>query len=99
MLSELNMHSKKVTDAKVIHKYYNEQFYIPVPETGIFYSAVKAGDNVVKDTVLGYVKDVFGNELATIKAPESGIVLYKIGTPPVNKGETMFCIAKEQSAN
>ena len=33
-----------------------------------------------------------GNLLQKISAPESGMILYKIGTPPVNKGETMFCI-------
>lgn len=95
IMETLNMYT---TGLKPIHQkpiYYTQQFYIPVPVQGIFYSSIKAGDQVQKGAVLGTIKDVFGNLLAEIKAPESGIVLYKTGTPPVNVGETLFCIGRE----
>lgn len=92
MFSELKMYDKKVPEINQTKNYYTQQSYISVLVQGIFYSTFKAGDKLKKDEVLGTIKDVFGNELAVIKAPESGIILYKIGTPPVNVGETMFCI-------
>ncbi len=93
MMTELKMYENKqvkpVQSAKI---HYNRQAYVSVPVQGIFYSNVKAGDKVKKDAEIGYITDIFGNEIQKIVAPESGTVLYKVGTPPVNKGETLFCI-------
>lgn len=97
MMAELNMYDNK--KVKSIHSEtirYNGQAYISVPVQGIFHSTVKAGDFVLKNAVLGNITDLFGNKLTTIVAPESGIVLYKVGTPPVNQGETLFCIGFEK---
>lgn len=59
---------------------------------GIFYSDVKAGDHVKKGQKIGYITDFFGNKQEEIKAVVSGIVLYKIGTLPVKKGDQLFDI-------
>lgn len=100
MMEELKMYKNKnvepVRSAKI---YYNRQAYVSVPVQGIFYSDVKAGDKVAKDQQIGYITDIFGNEIQKIMAPESGTVLYKVGTPPVNKGETLFCIGYQVKDN
>jgi predicted deacylase len=70
----------------------NQQDYIRVPENGIFYSDLKSGDKVKKNQNLGYITDEFGNKKQDILSNTNGIILYKVGTPPVNKGETLFCI-------
>ncbi len=70
----------------------NQQDYIKVPENGIFYSDLKSGDKVKKNQILGYITDEFGNKKQDAISNTNGIILYKIGTPPVNKGETLFCI-------
>lgn len=70
----------------------NQQDYIRVPENGIFYSNLKSGDQVKKNQILGYITDEFGNKKQDIISNTNGIILYKVGTPPVNKGETLFCI-------
>ncbi|WP_228414759.1 succinylglutamate desuccinylase/aspartoacylase family protein [Chryseobacterium sp. G0201] len=70
----------------------NQQDYIKVPENGIFYSELKSGDKVTKNQVLGYITDEFGSKKQNVISKTDGIILYKIGTPPVNKGETLFCI-------
>lgn len=96
MLHSMNIYSDKDTDfseTKVKHLY--SPYYISVPETGFFYSQKKAGDIVEQGDNLGYISDEFGNKLKDIITPESGIILYKIGTPPVNKNETLFCIAPQ----
>ncbi|KPH13413.1 succinylglutamate desuccinylase/aspartoacylase family protein [Chryseobacterium sp. ERMR1:04] len=74
----------------------NQQDYIKVPENGIFYSDFKSGDLVKKNQVLGFVTDEFGNKKLDIISNSDGIILYKVGTPPVNKGETLFCIGYTQ---
>lgn len=70
----------------------DQQDYIKVPENGIFYSEFKSGDKVKKNQVLGYITDEFGNKKQDIISKIDGVILYKVGTPPVNKGETLFCI-------
>lgn len=73
-------------------KYFLNQTYVKVPVKGIFYSSIKSGEEVKADQNIGNITDEFGKILSEIKAPVSGTILYKIGTPPVNKGETLFCI-------
>lgn len=74
----------------------NQQDYIKIPENGIFYSDFKSGDLVKKNQVLGFITDEFGNKKLDIISNSDGIILYKVGTPPVNKGETLFCIGYTQ---
>lgn len=74
----------------------NQQDYIKVPENGIFYSDFKSGDPVKKNQVLGFITDEFGKKKEDIISNSDGIILYKVGTPPVNKGETLFCIGYTQ---
>ena len=94
MLTELKMYeNKSVEPANAVKSRLTKQAYVSVPVQGIFYSEFKAGDHVKKDQEIGYITDIFGNKLKNITAPESGIILYKVGTPPVNVGETLFCIA------
>ncbi|MCD1117738.1 succinylglutamate desuccinylase/aspartoacylase family protein [Chryseobacterium turcicum] len=82
--------SKAVTKKATV--LLNQQDYIRVPENGIFYSNLKSGDKVKKNQILGYITDEFGNKKQDIVSQTDGIILYKVGTPPVNKGETLFCI-------
>jgi len=60
--------------------------------TGFFYPHKSSGDYVIKGMSIGYITDFFGQPLQTIQADTSGIILYMLGTPPVNKGETLVNI-------
>jgi predicted deacylase len=71
-----------------------ERSYINSEYTGIFYSTLKSNDRVRKGMKLGYYTDLFGRHLGDVTSPMDGRVIYKIGTPPVNKGETLFCIGQ-----
>lgn len=73
-------------------KLFTQQTYISSPKKGIFYSELKAGDFVRKGENLGYITDIFGRKLTNITTPNQGTILYKVGTPPINEGETLFCI-------
>ncbi|MEM9829731.1 MAG: succinylglutamate desuccinylase/aspartoacylase family protein [Bacteroidota bacterium] len=94
MLAEMNMYSNTVATEHTIVRLDN-QAYVRAQEQGIFYSNLKAGDTVEEGEIVGYVKDEFGEVISTLTAPNSGIILYKIGTPPVNIDETIMCIAYE----
>ncbi|WP_111596958.1 succinylglutamate desuccinylase/aspartoacylase family protein [Chitinophaga skermanii] len=96
MLQHVNMYPSSQSLASPTIKMLRNQSYVRVPVQGIFTSSIQAGDAVQQGQTLGHIHDVFGKLLATITAPNSGIVLYKIGTPPVNEGETLFCIGTEE---
>lgn len=74
------------------------QLMVPVrktfksPQTGVFYPLKKGGDYVAKGMKVGYINDFFGNHLEDIFAITDGIIMYMIGTPPVQKGETLISI-------
>jgi predicted deacylase len=55
---------------------------------------VRTGDYVTQGTRLGVITDYFGNELETVTAPESGVLLILFGTPPVNTGDPIVVIGK-----
>ena len=64
---------------------------------GFFYPARESGDFVKKGMKIGEITNFFGELLSTIFAPRDGIVLYILGTPPVNKGETIVSLANIES--
>ncbi|MEM0991388.1 MAG: M14 family metallopeptidase [Bacteroidota bacterium] len=64
------------------------------PHTGFFYPNKASGDYVMQGMKIGHITDFFGQPLQTVYAEISGIILYMLGTPPVNKGETIVNIGK-----
>jgi predicted deacylase len=62
--------------------------------TGLFYAAVKKGQTVTKDTVIGHITDFHGAKAEEIRASFGGEILYVIGTPPISKGEPVAMIGK-----
>lgn len=95
MLNKMGMYAN-ATEIDIPRIQLNNQDYIRSPEHGIFYSDFKAGDKVEDGAVVGVIKDLFGKVTAEIKTPKSGIILYKIGTPPVSEGETIMCISSNK---
>jgi hypothetical protein len=93
MMAHLQMYKgKRLDPLRLPIQYYHKQAYVSVPVQGIFHSDLIAGDQVQKGTEIGYITDIFGSTLHRINAPESGVILYKVGTPPVNESETLLCI-------
>lgn len=95
LTSSLSAYPNVETKQQVQHIFLNNQTYIKVPQEGVFHSNIKSGESITKGQYLGAVCTPSGRKLCDIYAPVSGIVLYKIGTPPVNQGETLFCIGSE----
>lgn len=66
------------------------------PATGIFQSAVRDGYAVAANGLIGVLMDFFGNEIAQIRAPFSGVVNYVLATPPVSLGEPIAMVSRIQ---
>ena len=62
--------------------------------TGFFYPQKSSGDYVIVGMKIGHITDFFGQIIQEIYAEKSGVILYMLGTPPVNKGETIVNIGK-----
>ncbi len=71
----------------------SQQVYLRSEHQGIFFSEKKSGDLIKPGEIVGTIEDEFGKVLLELNAPHGGIILYKIGTPPVNVGETIMCIS------
>lgn len=72
--------------------YLNNQEYVKADFSGNFHSNLKSGDYIKKGDKIGFISNEFGKVLGDVISPATGVILYKIGTPPVNKNETVFCI-------
>lgn len=95
MLKELNMYEHETTRIKTIIR-KNHQVYVRSTKEGIFYSSLKAGDEVQEGQLVGHTTDEFGEIIEEFKAPISGIILYKFSTPPINNGDTVMCISTKR---
>ncbi len=61
---------------------------------GIFYSLAIPEAYVQQGMIIGYVTDYFGNKLADVPAPISGVVLYICSVPSMKKGDTIANIGE-----
>lgn len=89
-------HLKMVADREITNinnTIITERFSIKSDINGIFYSSKKAGDLIKAGESIGYITDYFGTKQQNVIAPKNGMILYMIGTPPINKGETIMNIA------
>ncbi|CAM4380718.1 succinylglutamate desuccinylase/aspartoacylase family protein [Zobellia roscoffensis] len=96
MLAQMNMYDGPKTTPKPDLIKLNYQTYIRSNEKGIFYSPLKAGDSVKKGDIVGRTTDEFGKTITEYKATSSGVILYKLATPPINKGDTVMCISEHR---
>jgi predicted deacylase len=58
-------------------------------QDGIFYPLAIPEAYVQQGMIIGYVTDYFGNKLADVPAPLSGVVLYICSVPSMKKGDTV----------
>lgn len=92
MLASMRMYTPDKLTGSEKSEWLTGQAYVKATAKGIFYSDLKSGASVTEGQYLGYITDLFGKKLTEVKAPKSGLILYKVGTPPVLQNETLFCI-------
>ena len=62
----------------------------PAPVTGLWYPAVAVEETVAVGAVLGEIRDVFGQVLATVRSEQAGAILYRLASLSVNAGEALL---------
>lgn len=73
-----------------------ERTSIKSEHSGLFYSQKAAGDYVTKGMKIGYITDFFNRKKVDVFSTTNGVILYMLGTPPVNSGETIASIGITQ---
>lgn len=63
------------------------------PGTGVWHALVERGNTVAAGTPIGRLTDFFGDELAVVRAPFDGEVMYVVGTPAMSRGEPVAMVA------
>ena len=71
---------------------------IASPETGILYPQVEPGQTVPAGAVLAYITDFFGKQIAEVRSPLDGVVLYIVATPPIVKGQPIGCVGAPRTS-
>jgi predicted deacylase len=67
-------------------------------QDGIFYPLVIPESYVQQGMRIGYTTDYFGNKLADVITPVSGVVIYVCSVPSMKKGDTAAYIGEIASA-
>jgi hypothetical protein len=64
------------------------------PATGVWEPVIDQKDAVVAGSLVGRVKDASGRLLGEVRSPFAGVMLYVVGTPPINKGEPVGFVGR-----
>jgi predicted deacylase len=78
---------KQPTRAQMVVDRYE---WIGTPRAGILHSRVEAGARIKNGQLLAYLTDVFGTVSSEIRAPDDGLVLWRITHGLVSEGEKIF---------
>jgi len=70
----------------------SQSAWLSAEDGGMFYPAVKVGQQVTKGQVVGEFRDWFGERLRTVESPAAGIVLFLVTSPAINKGDPILSV-------
>lgn len=62
------------------------------PAEGLWYPSVTVGESVRADQELGRIRDIFGDDVATVRAPHGGDVLFVTTSPAMRKDGVLLAI-------
>ena len=74
---------------------YEEAVYLTAGEEGLWYPAVRKGQRVRVNDLLGRIEDFWGNALNEYRAETDGVVLYHTISLSVNKGMPLVAYGME----
>jgi predicted deacylase len=64
------------------------------PATGVLWPKAKLGHALKQGELLAAVNDFFGSQLAEVRAPFDGLLLYILNTPPISAGEPVAFVGQ-----
>lgn len=72
--------------------YLEPAIVLTSPETGLLYPLVERDQTIAEGTPVVRITDFFGDEVALVRSPIGGVVLYVVATPPIVKGQPVGCV-------
>jgi len=72
--------------------YLEPSVVLTSPETGLIYPLVERDQKVEANAPIARITDFFGNQIAVVRTPIAGVVLYVVATPPMVKGQPVGCV-------
>ena len=93
LLIELDMMDGEIEDNDDV-VWLEDYTVVSSPADGLFRAEVEDGFAIAENGRLGTLVDVFGDEIAVIRAPFAGVVNYVLGTPPVREGEPLAMVSR-----
>jgi predicted deacylase len=78
----------------VVHEGWH---WLNSPATGLWRPAVSCGDSVEEGDLLGVVRNVWGEEVAEVKAPAGGQVLFLVTSLAINEGDPLLAVGSARS--
>lgn len=95
VLQDLDMISaKRLGKLRVRPVEASSSRWLRAPTGGIFRARTDLGRHVVKDQIMGYVSDPFGEQEAPLRAEFDGIVIGMLNLPMVNQGDALMHVAR-----
>jgi len=73
-------------DQVVVGRY----LWIETPKPGLLHARAEPGMRVAKGQLLARLTDLFGDEIGEIRAPEAGLILWRINHGMAGEGEKVF---------
>lgn len=71
----------------------HDYIWTPAPVDGLFYSEIRPFDAVREGDAIGEFRSLFGERLATLRAPATGYVLWRVTQPILREGAAVLAIA------
>ncbi len=68
--------------------------WVRAGNSGVFYSDIELGQWVEKGSLVGIVRDTFGETLSKSKATVSGMIIGQVTNPLVNRGDALVHLAR-----
>lgn len=93
MLRQLDIFDESPIDFKQNPFLLERPLYLTVSHSGLWYTNLKAGDEVKLGQELGYITDYRGNILECVHAGHDGRILYLTKTLYADKGTEVVCYA------
>jgi predicted deacylase len=86
---------KSSPDATYISHRINRSSWVRAKASGMFQTAVKSGQEVEKNQILGYITDPFGAFELPVKATQSGFIIGLNNNPILHQGDAVMHIGIE----
>ncbi len=73
----------------------SDYLWVECPADGEFHAEAEPGGRVQKGQQLGTIRNIFGEPLATVNAPATGLMLWRMTHPSILKGSPVLAVAVE----